>query len=260
MHKLLNIDELRSYDVDPHYFGLGFIQLKIKEHERVHFYHNSLPVIAEEPHDHRYSFRSTVLQGTFFQTLYTFERCSDGGYYKHYESCTADKEAPKNVIRGHLNNVAETEHVADTTYNISADTFHTISTQDNCITHLRRNVPHKEFASVIRVPNSEPVCPFSKPIPVKECWELIEDMLPKPGYHLADIQKGTVGEISKILEEVLELDDAHKQSSKIMAQVELSDLYGAINLYMEKYHPDMSFNDLRIMSEITQRAFRNGAR
>lgn len=82
----------------------------------------------------------------------------------------------------------------------------------------------------------------------------------KPGYHITKIEKGEVGESSKILEEVFELMDAEKQNCKIMAQVELSDLIGAIDLYLKKHYPDISLEDLIVMSKITQRAFINGHR
>jgi hypothetical protein len=82
----------------------------------------------------------------------------------------------------------------------------------------------------------------------------------KIGYHLKEIKKGQIGEISKIKEEIEELEDAMKQDAKIMALVELSDLYGSIELYLEKHFPDVTMEDLKKMSHITQRAFRNGRR
>jgi len=82
----------------------------------------------------------------------------------------------------------------------------------------------------------------------------------KKGYHCKEIIKGELGEISKIQEEVDELWDAALQGCKIMELVELSDLYGAIKLYLQKHHPDTSMDDLRTMSEITARAFINGFR
>lgn len=82
----------------------------------------------------------------------------------------------------------------------------------------------------------------------------------KPGYHLSAIPKGKLGESSKILEEVLELQDAEKQQSSIMALVELADLVGAINLYLDKHYPTTKLDDLITMSRITRRAFENGHR
>lgn len=80
------------------------------------------------------------------------------------------------------------------------------------------------------------------------------------GYHKAKIQKGQIGEISKIQEELDELKDSMDQGAKIMALVELSDLYGAITLYLEKHHKGTTMEDLRIMSELTRKAFQDGDR
>lgn len=81
-----------------------------------------------------------------------------------------------------------------------------------------------------------------------------------PGYHLSEIEKGILGDSSKILEEVFELLDAERQSVKIMQLVELSDILGAIESYLEKNFPGMTIEDLSKMSNITKRAFINGRR
>lgn len=80
------------------------------------------------------------------------------------------------------------------------------------------------------------------------------------GYHVTEIQKGTLGEISKIQEELDELKDADKQGVRIMALVELSDLVGAIESYLETHFPEVNMEDLMKMSNVTKRAFRNGRR
>lgn len=81
-----------------------------------------------------------------------------------------------------------------------------------------------------------------------------------PGYHTRDIAPGVVGELSKIREELDELADAAQQGSKIMELVELADLYGAVELYLEKHHPGVAMEDLKTFSGITRRAFENGHR
>lgn len=85
-------------------------------------------------------------------------------------------------------------------------------------------------------------------------------LLPNPGYHLVSIPRGELGEISKIREELDELDDAWCQGSKVMALVELSDLMGAMDAFLVRHFPGMTLDDLRCFSAITQRAFRNGTR
>ena len=78
------------------------------------------------------------------------------------------------------------------------------------------------------------------------------------GYHIKQIKKGVLGEVSKIREELEELEDALEQDCKIMAVVEMSDLYGALKALAEKY--GYSIYDLAKMSEITARAFKDGSR
>lgn len=52
------------------------------------------------------------------------------------------------------------------------------------------------------------------------------------GYHLNEIKRGKFGERSKILEEMLEVEDAHTQGNAIMLLLEMSDLVGAIQGYL----------------------------
>ena len=90
--------------------------------------------------------------------------------------------------------------------------------------------------------------------------DLLGERLENPGYSERSIDKGVVGEASKILEELLELVEAEEQGVTIMALVELSDMYGAIVAYLEKHHPSITMADLAAMSKVTRRAFRSGRR
>lgn len=80
------------------------------------------------------------------------------------------------------------------------------------------------------------------------------------GYHIRNIEKGTLGELSKIYEEVEEIKDAEEQDVSVMLLVELSDLLGAIEAYLNKNHPSITLEDLLKMKNVTQRAFENGGR
>lgn len=80
------------------------------------------------------------------------------------------------------------------------------------------------------------------------------------GYHIKQINKGILGELSKIREELEELEDSLNQDCAIMALVELSDLYGAINHFLKKNYPNIKMSDLEKMSNITERAFKDGSR
>lgn len=79
------------------------------------------------------------------------------------------------------------------------------------------------------------------------------------GYHSTIIPKNNIGTFLKILEEYEEVKDALLNNNKIMELVELSDLIGAIELYISTNY-NLSLNDLDIMNKTTQRAFKNGRR
>ncbi len=82
-----------------------------------------------------------------------------------------------------------------------------------------------------------------------------------PGYHIAEIPKGVYGEISKILEESLELKDAMERGNKIMVIIELCDIIGAIDGYIEKYYGNaITIDNLITMAYATKRAFESGGR
>ncbi len=79
------------------------------------------------------------------------------------------------------------------------------------------------------------------------------------GYHLREIApKGAYGEPSKIHEELDELEEALEQDNRILALVELSDIYGALEAVAERLGTNMA--DLQKMSAATKRAFKDGSR
>lgn len=78
------------------------------------------------------------------------------------------------------------------------------------------------------------------------------------GYHLKEITKGTLGEISKIKEEFEEFIDANEQKNSVLEMCELADLLGAIEAYVKKWN--LSLGDLNKMKESTKKAFEDGSR
>lgn len=77
-------------------------------------------------------------------------------------------------------------------------------------------------------------------------------------YHRNEIRKGVFGQISKIQEELDELNDAEEQEVKILIACELSDLYGALEGYATR--KGLTMDDLKQMSDLTKKAFQSGAR
>lgn len=79
------------------------------------------------------------------------------------------------------------------------------------------------------------------------------------GYHTKEIKKGELGEFSKVREEIEELLDAAEQNSALLVLCELSDLIGAIDLFTRNKF-NITLDDLRHFSEMTQSAFKEGKR
>jgi len=78
------------------------------------------------------------------------------------------------------------------------------------------------------------------------------------GYHKNTIEKGVLGEFSKIKEEFLELEDAWEQDDQILQICELCDLIGAIEAYAANWN--LEIDDLIKMKEKTKQAFLEGQR
>lgn len=78
-------------------------------------------------------------------------------------------------------------------------------------------------------------------------------------YHKTHIEKGILGEFSKIQEEINELIDAIEQEDKILQICELTDLIGAIESFSETKF-NLSLSDLIKFSNKTKNAFKSGKR
>lgn len=78
------------------------------------------------------------------------------------------------------------------------------------------------------------------------------------GYHKKHIEKGVLGEVSKIREEFEELMDASEQNNPILEICELCDLVGAIEAYANRFN--LKLSDIIKMKESTADAFRTGER
>ena len=78
------------------------------------------------------------------------------------------------------------------------------------------------------------------------------------GYHKINIMKHSYASPFKLVEESLEFVDAIAQGNRIMASVELSDLFGAIKRQASLLN--LTIEDLDKMSSTTERVFENKRR
>jgi len=105
--------------------------------------------------------------------------------------------------------------------------------------------------------------PLSAPSCMCTAFKTIQQLETPPspiGYHIAWIPQGEYGEVSKIEEELAEFKDALAQRCSLMALLELADLIGAIEGYLDRHHPSIELSDLLSMAAITKRAFKVGHR
>lgn len=261
----LTVDSLRQSGCIPHWFGLGFIQLKLNDSQRLHFWHPDLTqdVSDEELHDHRYEFTSKLLVGELTHQVFEFVVDPLGDHEMVQVACEPGKEVdPEPISRGRIHAAGTYVLRPGSQYTFPPTGFHR-TVANRAVTLLTRGPKVAEFARVIRKLGEASVCPFAREIPEAELWDYIDDLLGSSrnaGYHLHDIQKGVLGEASKIKEEIDEFLDAEAQGVRIMSLVELADAYGAISAFLEQNHPSITMDDLSEMSRVTRRAFANGHR
>jgi hypothetical protein len=178
-NKYLNIDWLKNNHEMVHFFGLGFIQLKINKMERLHFYTDLLPKTAndEEIHNHRYNFVSRILGGLLYQEIFEIStiKVLNSEFYVTQETCSAEhKEFPK--VDCDVNKVFAQFYDEGTSYYIDHNTFHKVKSA-NAITHVMRSDYKKELSDVVFKKTQEKVCPFSIKKTSDELFQIIEQII-----------------------------------------------------------------------------------
>jgi hypothetical protein len=173
----LEMDWLRANCTKLHYFGLGFIQLKLDKEHRLHFYTMRLPAVIgrEEIHNHRYDFHSQILKGYLKQDL--FQTVQGNTHTVEDESCQEGVK-PEGHFPSLCGVLLTSSHMyyEGSEYWVDHNTFHRVESNFG-ITHLTRGDYKKEFAKVMRLAGADKVCPFGVKVEEKNLWEIIEEMI-----------------------------------------------------------------------------------
>lgn len=175
---MIDINYLKENAKRIYYFGLGFIQIVINDHERYHFYSDELVELAidEGWHNHRYNFTSKVLKGELHQHKGII--IPGNTHILYNVNCGNKKELPYKheieigFVRNHNDWFFE-----DSEYSIAFNEFHKVKTFGNTITHLKRSDYVTEFAQAIRPKDVEFVCPFSVSFTDEELWAKVEEII-----------------------------------------------------------------------------------
>lgn len=173
---LLNLDYLKSNYTRIYYFGLGFIQVVLNKYERIHFYTDELPTTNEDPHNHRYNFKSTILKGEF--TNIKYQLVNGDTHILKNESCNANVELNNNVeIPVGIETVSSKTYVEGDSYYMFYNDFHGVAFKNNTITHLKRTDIITDYAQVLYKKGVEEICPFSNKIEEEKLWIIIDKII-----------------------------------------------------------------------------------
>lgn len=183
----LNIDYLKNNCIIIHAFGLGFIQIKLNDNERVHVYSNKLSVTAEpeEIHNHKYSFSSYVLKGTLLSTIYEvrpiiYTTSLPQDFFVIQEvNCEPKSDDKETRVAIPVKPIETVEFytVEGSSYYLHHNTFHKVKARDNTITYVHRTMSSINTPQVVRRYNKELVCPFSVNMSEQDLWEIVEEVL-----------------------------------------------------------------------------------
>jgi hypothetical protein len=175
---ILNIDFLKTNCQRLYFFGLGFIQIKINDSERFHFYTDEFPrtTMIEEIHNHRYNFESTIMKGTIIQEIFSYQLHDQGESLITKETCNPDikKEFEKHRCRVKL--LQRQTFSTGSSYWTDHDTLHRVESND-AITYLKRSPYMKDEADVVYPVSQVTTCPFSVKVSDDELWEVVRSMI-----------------------------------------------------------------------------------
>lgn len=177
------LDLLQKSHTKIHFFGLGFIQVKMNDDSRYHFYHPELESFVENPHNHRYYFTSTVIRGSLRNHIWGFtthqEIQGDVPAVLRYESCDPTKPPPDTKCPVRVKKISSFDIHAGSSYYMDSDTYHQVERVGDapCVTHLVRGPKVDDWAGVICLEGKEDLCPFSRNLSEDDLWRIVSECI-----------------------------------------------------------------------------------
>lgn len=169
---MITLEYLKNNHDEIHYFGLGFIQIKIGK-TNFHFYTDKWGVVEDNIHTHKYSFKSKILKGSLTQFIYKEVKGEE--YNKTMCDCKEGTE-DQFLKKTNLKEIIKMTLSPETVYEIDCNTIHKVES-NFCITKIEKGEYIKEKASIYKPFNMpKDVCPFFK-VDKKELWKEVERMI-----------------------------------------------------------------------------------
>lgn len=175
----LDINWLKANHIRLYFFGLGFIQVKINDSYRVHFYTNKWhPTVKdEEIHNHRYDFTSTILKGYFAQTIYSTR--PGWSHCKVQLTCKPGHMGNMPTVEPtlYVDKLYRCEYGPGSKYTLDHNTFHNVEPAHNTVTLLQTGPYKKDQSDILYLADTTIQCPFSVQVSDEELWEEIERII-----------------------------------------------------------------------------------
>lgn len=157
-----------------YYFGLGFIQLKINEKYRLHFYTNKLDSNTDSIHNHRYDFKSKILKGSFNNKIFSLTK--NNTHIIENESCNENIKAPKNTKKCGIKLISDKNYKMGEDYFMHYKDLHQVHSI-YAITLLERSEYKQEYAQIVSSIGIKSNCPFAIKINEDKLWKIIKEMI-----------------------------------------------------------------------------------
>ena len=184
-HELLDVAALRARGVTAHYFGLGFIQIKLDATWRMHVWVPEWPTIPgaeSELHDHRYDFESQVLAGALHHEVFAagpLRDVAEAGDFERLQVSCQPGQSEDPIPVGHVRPIHLDSFtvVAGEHYFLSTDVFHRSHPVGPTITLVKRGSVQKNLAIVLRPIGASFTCPFSLSPDEETCWAKVAEVI-----------------------------------------------------------------------------------
>lgn len=173
---MITVDELRKLGGYPHYLGLGVIKCRIGNDRAYHFYCDRAEVLVDQIHDHRFSFKSTIVAGSLKNYIYEITG-SDPESTLQVERGRCEVGAHRSIVvhNAKMVEVCNFTSAEGSSYYMPYNTLHQIERLTPVVITYLEKEPFSQFEPRFVVDTSQPrVCAMSKPKTQDECWEIIE--------------------------------------------------------------------------------------
>lgn len=277
----------------------GFLKVKLPLGSRLHVWSPWNPPVKSygNEHDHPFDIESECIAGEMINVELDAVEADDGDWREMTAECVSSFDHQKPLVetskRFHLRERRATVVRRGERYAMQAGVIHRTDAVFAMTLFRKRNQTpeHSRVFSRIRADVSRD--PFVSPPPrllemslqlalsaanltfddvCERERRLMSDtpasirtlaMLPRcetPGYHMRAIPRSAHGTAGKVVEEALELADADEQGITLMSLQECADVISAVRGYVRNSGYGVSFEDVLLMSAITERAFASGRR